>query len=194
MMDEKTKKLSRLLNRYNQPRGTTREREIIKFLETMTESNFAMSLVSQYEKNGRLSQGQMNAAKKMRLNEDLKKAIAANPEHLKGIDLNKLKKGMYREPGAKKIWNIYQNDACKWRNERGLRWTNSEFGLLELKVLIAEGKAFRMNEEQQIELGRETGICIVCARLLADEKSVEAGIGPVCRKKLRMEVEADDVF
>ena len=192
-MDQKTERLRQLLNRTHSPRSTTRERELVKFLETMKGNNFAMSLVGQYKKTGRLSEGQINAAQKMRFGEELKRAIAANSDRLKGINLDRLPKGMYREPEAEKIWNIYQNDECRWRSEKGLRWNRSDFGLLKLKILIAEGRAHKMTEEQQIELGRNTGICIVCARLLADEKSIQAGIGPVCRERLRKEHEGLDL-
>lgn len=41
----------------------------------------------------------------------------------------------------------------------------------------------RMTDEQAREFGRTTGICCVCARLLTDPKSIEAGIGPVCAGK-----------
>lgn len=32
--------------------------------------------------------------------------------------------------------------------------------------------------------GRHTGVCQVCSRLLTDEASIEAGIGPVCKEKI----------
>ena len=40
--------------------------------------------------------------------------------------------------------------------------------------------ATRLTLEQAAEAGVKTGRCVVCARLLTDPESVEAGIGPVC--------------
>lgn len=44
----------------------------------------------------------------------------------------------------------------------------------EQRLTLAEAKAF----------GVEFGVCCVCAATLTDPKSVEAGIGPVCAKRI----------
>jgi hypothetical protein len=38
--------------------------------------------------------------------------------------------------------------------------------------------------EQAAHLGHKHGICMICAKALTDPKSVDAGIGPVCIKKI----------
>ena len=43
--------------------------------------------------------------------------------------------------------------------------------------------AQRLTLEQAAEAGVRTGRCVVCAKLLTDPVSVEAGIGPVCAKR-----------
>lgn len=42
----------------------------------------------------------------------------------------------------------------------------------------------RMTVEEVGQLGRDTGWCWVCHRKLTVQKSIEAGIGPVCAKKV----------
>jgi hypothetical protein len=49
-----------------------------------------------------------------------------------------------------------------------------------ISTLAAE---HRMTLEQAKEFGAVYGVCCNCARTLTDEKSIEAGIGPVCAKK-----------
>jgi len=44
--------------------------------------------------------------------------------------------------------------------------------------------ADRMTVEQVAQLGRQTGFCWVCHRKLTVQKSIVAGIGPVCAKKV----------
>lgn len=43
---------------------------------------------------------------------------------------------------------------------------------------------YRATLEEASALGFRWGICIVCGRLLTNEKSVDLGIGPVCRGEL----------
>lgn len=50
-----------------------------------------------------------------------------------------------------------------------------------MRMLRAE---HRMTEDKAREFGRVTGYCCNCAKLLTDPKSVEDGIGPVCKKAL----------
>jgi len=40
-----------------------------------------------------------------------------------------------------------------------------------------------MTPERAAELGALVGTCMVCGRILTDEKSVAGGIGPVCKKR-----------
>jgi hypothetical protein len=44
--------------------------------------------------------------------------------------------------------------------------------------------AVRLTLAQAKELGHLHGYCMICGKPLSDPKSVEAGIGPVCAKKL----------
>lgn len=42
----------------------------------------------------------------------------------------------------------------------------------------------KMTLEQAKEFGKLHGVCCICGKTLSDPKSVEAGIGPVCIKKV----------
>jgi uncharacterized ParB-like nuclease family protein len=44
--------------------------------------------------------------------------------------------------------------------------------------------AMRMTQEQARAMGHEFSICCVCATVLEDPKSIAAGIGPVCAKRV----------
>lgn len=44
--------------------------------------------------------------------------------------------------------------------------------------------AMKLTVQQAAALGKHHGCCVVCGATLTDEKSVAAGIGPVCAKKL----------
>lgn len=50
-----------------------------------------------------------------------------------------------------------------------------------MRVLVG---AARLTLEQAAEMGRATGICVICGRLLTAEESVLAGIGPICAGRL----------
>lgn len=56
-----------------------------------------------------------------------------------------------------------------------------EYDAGAIRMLVAED---RWTLEQAKEFGLETGFCCVCGAFLTDPKSVEAGIGPVCAKKV----------
>jgi hypothetical protein len=75
-----------------------------------------------------------------------------------------------------------------------------ESGKLYAKKLIVVGKkgswvyapgaVYTLRAEQKItlaeavSLGHTLGCCVICGRTLSDAKSVAAGIGPVCAKKI----------
>jgi len=56
-----------------------------------------------------------------------------------------------------------------------------EYASGAMRLIRAEHK---MTEDEAREFGRVTGHCCNCAKLLTDPKSIEDGIGPVCKKTL----------
>jgi hypothetical protein len=64
-------------------------------------------------------------------------------------------------------------------------------GLAQKPTWVYQGAATRfvqaeqlMNLEQAKEFGRITGVCAMCGRMLTDEQSIAAGIGPVCANRV----------
>ena len=77
--------------------------------------------------------------------------------------------------------------------------SKSSHGHYAKRLIVADGRgvwsyspgamknlhgAERLTVEQAAFMGHHLGVCVVCGATLTDEKSVAAGIGPVCAKKL----------
>ena len=56
--------------------------------------------------------------------------------------------------------------------------------------VYAPGAVYNLKPEQKLtlaqaqEMGHMFGVCMICGRTLTDQKSVSAGIGPICAKRL----------
>lgn len=84
------------------------------------------------------------------------------------------------EPG------LYMRDGMVYKVQQ------SKIGRLYAKALVGTSFTYEvgaiarlrgsdlMSKEDAAAYGRTTGVCCVCGRLLTDEGSVAAGIGPVC--------------
>lgn len=70
---------------------------------------------------------------------------------------------------------LYCNPGCK---PGKASW---EYAPGAMRKLVG---AARLTLEQAAAMGRATGSCVVCARLLTNPESVAAGIGPVCAGRL----------
>lgn len=98
--------------------------------------------------------------------------------------------GMYRTPAGE----IYKVQIAKQGSGRlyakKLTEIDREDGGTEWSFEIAKGAIFRltpamkMTLEQAQEFGKLYGVCCRCAADLTDEKSIEAGIGPICAGKM----------
>ena len=80
---------------------------------------------------------------------------------------------IYRVQRSRELGKLY----AKRLNPLG---NSFEFAPGVIRTLTANDK---MSLEDAKAFGVATGICCVCAAFLTDEKSVAAGIGPVCAKK-----------
>jgi ribosomal protein L7/L12 len=86
---------------------------------------------------------------------------------------------------------MYMRDGVIYKVQRAVHGS----GMMYAKQLTEQGFEFargavskldashRMTLEQAKEYGAVYGVCCVCAATLTDERSIEAGIGPVCAKK-----------
>lgn len=92
---------------------------------------------------------------------------------------------------------MYRKDDVIYKVQKAVHGS----GKLYAKVLVVDGPGqghfeyapgavttlrieHRMSPEEAAEFGRLYGICIVCGATLTDERSIEAGIGPICRGKV----------
>lgn len=99
----------------------------------------------------------------------VRKAFSSTPE---------LDEGMYKV--GDDIFKVYHTQAghiaTKQLTEDGFEYT----GRKPLAMIKPE---HRMTLDQAKEYGKVTGTCCNCGRLLTNEDSIEAGIGPVCASK-----------
>jgi len=157
-------------------------------------NEFAASLLSYAKRKGHLSPGQHDAV----LNNIEKAKDKAENEKASDIDLSSLPKGYYavpngdtrlkiaiRRPGKNSRYQgwIFVTDGAAYGNRQnyGKQAPGSLYaGKIqdELKEVLADPKA------AMIAYGKLTGTCGKCGRILEDEVSVAAGIGPICASKM----------
>lgn len=167
---------------------------VLEWLTTETEkgNEFAGSVLRQGKHLGSLSQGQLNAvlgniAKGKRTEDEASE-----------LNLDELVKGYYavpdgdtrlkvaiRRPGKNSRWHgwTFVDDGAAYGSRRtyGKQAPDSTYaGAIQdqLRAIIANPL------EAMIEYGKLTGTCGKCGRILEDEDSVAAGIGPVCASKM----------
>lgn len=90
--------------------------------------------------------------------------------------------GMYRVANGD-IYRVQRSRESGRLYAKKLDWANNSFVYEAgaLRVLTAND---RMTLDEAKAWGVETGICCVCSAFLTDPKSVEAGIGPVCARRV----------
>lgn len=89
-----------------------------------------------------------------------------------------LDEGMYKV--GEEIFKVYRTQAghiaTKQLTEDGFEYT----GRKPLATIKAE---HRMTLDEAKEYGKVTGTCCNCGRMLTNEESIAAGIGPICASK-----------
>ena len=93
-----------------------------------------------------------------------------------------LEVGMYRLSNGD-IYRVQRSRESGRLYAKKLDWANNSFVFESgaMRLLTADD---RMTLDEAKAWGVETGICCVCSAFLTDPKSVEAGIGPVCAKRV----------
>lgn len=84
------------------------------------------------------------------------------------------------------VFRVVQSKNSTRRYAKKLEvWSNGQAGWAydagAIKTLTLD---MVLTLEQAASMGRHFGVCVICGATLSDPKSVEAGIGPVCAKKL----------
>lgn len=165
------------------------------------DSDFARSLTSQYEQRGSLSMKQVQCAVDMANREynrgrtvDVSRVFAAlEGAHIRlarfNIDGHEVR--LKRNKTGTSYYALVNGDHVgsvlntgEFRPGNAALWGRRPGDLNAAQV--AEGmRAFGDDPiGTMVRYGIETGICGVCGRRLEDPASVEAGIGPVCAKRL----------
>lgn len=146
-------------------------------------SEFAQSLYSFYCKNGGFTEKQLLAAEKMRIKVDENYDPYGN-----GVD-----EGVYIDDEDRYIFKIASIERAEGDKTRSVRkrlidvagW--SDIKLASNKALLFEsiktGKFRILGDDELIAIGKRTGICCDCGRILDNPQSIAAGIGPHCAKK-----------
>ncbi len=147
--------------------------EIVAWADQQHWSNFAQSLVAQYQRKGYLSDAQIASLTKMYL-KVASKSSAPKPTN------PATEVGMYAKDG--KVYRVKRSESgnlyAMLYDPSGA--TKSERFTYARGVVSTLSADDRMSVDQAEALGLKFGICCVCGAELTAEKSVGRGIGPVC--------------
>lgn len=89
--------------------------------------------------------------------------------------------GSYRKDGI--IYRVRRSKSSDKLYAQRLDPNTNEF-VYEPGLIRNLSSLDRMTLEQAKEYGAQFGVCCVCARTLTDPTSIDAGIGPVCAKRV----------
>ena len=154
--------------------------ELAEWLATQTWSDFATSLAEYHAKKGFLTEKQEAAARKMHAKVTAKAAAPAGAKVTED--------GMYRHPDgtvAKVQFavhgsgNLYAKRLIITTKDGAPKGTFEFEGGLINKL----SPEMKMSLEEAAEFGHLYGFCCNCGATLTDEKSIAAGIGPICAGK-----------
>ena len=160
--------------------------------ETAAGNEFAGSLLAKGKRFGSLSQGQLACVERS-LAEQVTSVL---PES--GIDLGALVKGYYavpdgdtrlklcvRRPGKNSRWYgwTFVDDGGAY-GRRKTYGKQAPDGLYKGAVQDQLAAIIADPLEAMVAYGKLTGTCGKCGRILEDEESVAAGIGPICASKM----------
>ena len=160
---------------------------IVSTLRPLEWSSFAQSLVSFYDKAGFLTKKQLIAGSKLvgGLNkEQTEKWVVNIPD---GFYVDVDEKEYYPQ-----IYKVFTTNSRRSIRSRGVHsphpyWStiiDNGFAHERIEMLLKDGLIRVLSMDDMVAYGRLFGLCCVCGRSLDDAKSIEAGIGPVCAKKL----------
>lgn len=127
------------------------------------DARFALSLLSQYDERGSLSERQWPHVERLAAGPaptvDLDEGVYVLDDGTM-ITVYRTKRGFL----AGKVW-----DGSSWAYETGAQ--------------RRAGAGRKITADEAAAFGHATGCCVYCARDLTDDRSVEVGYGPVCAAK-----------
>lgn len=153
--------------------------EVVRWAEAQTWSDFAQSIAIQFfQHKGRLTPNQENAIRAMYAKVNAKKADAVVvAEPVSEVGMYRKDGVVYRVKKARGSGNLYAMRYCP-DVIGGDRFVYVAGAVRRLSATD------RLTLEEAKAIGHQYGQCCVCGADLSDPKSVEAGIGPVCAKKV----------
>lgn len=154
---------------------------------TAKQADFIERLVADIAAMGRTVNYSMDALTKDTASEFidglLKRARQLRAEQAEDTVPVELETGMYRRDGE--VYKVVESQIGRMYAKRLLKDEDGgfsfEYAAGAVKKLVPSD---RLSLEDAAEFGRQFGTCCVCARTLTNPKSVEAGIGPVCRTRI----------
>lgn len=155
---------------------TDLDRAIAYLEDNASRSAFLASVLGQFRRNGTITAKQLAA---VLANAERDKAKSrSNPNPVTEVGMYRTAEGVFRVKQSRETGNLY---AMRFVQEGA---TKSERFVYERGGIYRISATDRMSVEEAQELGALVGMCCVCGADLTDEKSVRAGIGPVCAKRV----------
>ena len=162
--------------------------DLIRQLRGVSDKNsFANSLVQFYDKSGFLTPKQIFAGKRL--------ALTSIPGAGHGFSWSILVDGVYIDSDSEskfvqlyKVAHVKQKRVIRRRGIDIPAWSSvKDNGFAHQRILKLLGESYirLLSFDEMVEIGRRPGRCCICGRALDDEKSVAAGIGPICAKNLK---------
>lgn len=149
----------------------------VAYLEANAQrSSFLASLLNYFQRYGTLTPKQLSSVLTNIEKDRASQRSNANPVTEVGMYRNA--EGVFRVKQSKQSGNLYAMRFVPEATVKSERFVYERGGIYKLSATD------RMTVEQAQELGALVGMCCVCGADLTDEKSVRAGIGPVCAKRV----------
>lgn len=79
------------------------------------------------------------------------------------------------------VWKVQKSLSSNGKYAKKLTEDGSFLYVAGAVAKLANAE--KLTLEKAKDLGKLYGMCVVCGRTLTDEKSIEAGIGPICAEK-----------
>jgi len=156
------------------PELSREERVVLYLRENAVGNSFFTSVLSQFDRFGRLSENQLGAVERNMARPA--RVVAPNP--VTEVGMYRTADGVFRVKVSRESGNLY---AMKYNPEaqvKSERFSYARGGIYRLSA----GDRLTLAEAQA--LGHEFGICCVCGAELSDPVSVARGIGPVCVRRV----------
>ena len=159
-----------------------RDRDMHVWLAGQTWSNFAQSLYDFYSKSGGFTKKQYESVVKMRMTVDSEydpygKEIVDGVYISESNNIFKLTTppNKYELGAAKRSLRKRYIESSSWSDVK----SGSQIGFY---TGVKDGAIRLLSDDELVQIGRDTGICCVCGKVLDNPKSIAAGIGPHCAK------------